>query len=175
MAIATRDGLAQTEGGAVSEPTGFEIGGKFYDVPRLETFDLDEEQILYDISGLVQMDFVSAHPEATDEVKAAVDFRILSAVRNPAFKRALIHIAYRRQNRDKTFDEIESLIGRASAVDTEAALLRAEKSPPAQSSPKQHESRRSTSDPSRSSDSGTSSGSDSETAAEILPLTGTGR
>lgn len=171
MAIATRDGLVPTEE-AVS---GFQIGGAYYDVPRLETFDLDEEQILYDISGLVQMDFVTAHPEATDEVKAAVDLRILTAVRNPAFKRALIHIAYRRKHRDKTFEEIASLVGRVSAVDSEAALIRAEQSPPAPSSPTQPESKRSTSDPSSSSDSGKASESDSDGAAEILPLTGTGR
>lgn len=172
MAIATRDGLTQAEGGAVS---GFLIGGAYYEVPRLETFDLDEEQILYDISGIVQTDFVPAHPEATDEEKAEVDRRIFLSVRNPSFKRALVHIAYRRKHRDKTFDEIAELVGRVSAVDSELALLRGEADPPATSSPTQPENNSSTSEPSSSSGSGTSSGSDSDGAAEILPLTGTGR
>jgi hypothetical protein len=177
VAIDTRDGLASVEGGAVSTPkqTGFLIGGTYYDVPRLETFDLDEEQILFDISGVIQMDFVPAHPEASDEEKAEVDRRIFLTVRNPSFKRALIHIAYRRQHREMSFDEIASLVGRVSAVDSELALLRGDADPPATTSQKQPENSSPTSEPSKSEDSGRGSRNGSDEAVEHLPLTGTGR
>lgn len=167
MAVATRDGLTRVEGGAVSPPqqSGFEIGGAFYEVPRLETFDLDEEQILYDIAGVIQMDFVPAHPEASDEEKAEVDRRIYATVRNPSFKRALVHIAYRRKHREMPFDEIATLIGRVSAVDSELALLRGEADPPATTSQKPPESSSPTSEPLRSVDSGRGSTNGSDEAA----------
>lgn len=155
---------------------GFEIDGEMYEVPRLETFDLDEEQILFDVAGVVQLDFVPAHPDATDEEKQFVQRAMMARIRDPRFKRALAHIAYRRQHPDSDFDEVQSLIGKMSAVDAELAIFgEADDDPPAVSSPSEPESETSSSEPSNDEDSGSPSESDSAPVVEIRAATGASR
>jgi hypothetical protein len=156
--------------------TGFEIDGKVYEVPRLETFDLDEEQILFDVAGVVQLDFVPAHPDASDEEKALVQRSMMAQIRDPRFKRALAHIAYRRRNPDVSFHEVQERMGKINALDAELAILGGgEDDPPPESSPSEPKSATSSSGPSSNEDSGSPSESDSAPVVEIHAATGTGR
>jgi len=99
-----------------------EIDGKLYPLPRVDDLDLDEEQILFDISGVILPDFMPAHPSAPQEVKDAVALMQAARVRNPKFKRALIVIAYRRGNPELPLEELEARIGKVDAMDAELAL-----------------------------------------------------
>lgn len=168
---AQETGLSEAER---PEP-GFEIDGERYEVPRLEDLDMDEEQILYDVAGIVQSDFVPAHPEAPDEVKLSVMQGIADKCRNPAFKRALAHIAYRRQHPELAFGDINIVIGKANALDAELALLRGDDDPPAPSSPNESESEKTSSEPLKSEGSTKRSRSTSDPEAALHVVTGTGR
>lgn len=159
----------------MEQQSGFEIDGDRYEVPRLDELDLDEEQILFDIAGVVQVDFAPPHPEASEEEKLEIAREMAAKVRNPAFKRALAHIAYRRRHPETAYSDVELVIGKVNALDAEIALIRGDASPPETSSPSEQESSVTTSEPSKSEDSGTPSGSGSEQAAELHVLTGTGR
>jgi len=99
-----------------------EIDGKLYELPRVDDLDLDEEQILYDVSGVIIPDFMPAHPSSPPEVKNAVALIQEARIRNPAFKRALIIIAYRRGNPGLEWQEISERIGKVHAFDAELAL-----------------------------------------------------
>ncbi len=103
-------------------PAMIEIDGVRYPVPLLDSLDLDEEQILFDISGITQPDFMPAHPESPPDIRAAVDLAIAVRIRNPAFKRAVIAIAYRRGNPGVSFDDLLERIGAVNALDAELAL-----------------------------------------------------
>jgi hypothetical protein len=168
--VETRDGLS-VEGEAVS---GFEIDGERYEVPRLDTITLDEERVLYIYADTVIQDFAPAHPEAPEEEQQAVALAQYRKVRNPDFKRALAHIAYRRRHPDVTDAEVEAAIGKANALEVDVAMLRGDDdSPPAMTSRKQPESRSDTNGHSRPGASGRDTASSSDPAAESREPTGT--
>ncbi len=98
------------------------IGDDRYEIPRLDELDLDEEQILYDFCETGIPDFMPAHPESPPEIQHAIALLHVTRTRNPAFKRALVIIAYRREHRDMPVDEISTLIGSVNAFDAELAL-----------------------------------------------------
>lgn len=155
---------------------GFEIEGEVYEVPRLETFDLDEEQILYDVAGVVQLDFVPAHPDASEEEKEFVQRAMMARIRDPRFKRALAHVAYRRRYPEAAFDDVAIRIGKMNALDAELAIFgETDADPPAKSSPSEPESKTSSSEPSNGEASGNPSGSDSAPVVELHAATGAGR
>ena len=104
-------------------PTSYvEIDGERYEIPRVDELDLDEEQILYDVAGVIQPDFMPAHPSAPEETRKGVELLMAARIRNPAFKRALVIIAYRRRHPETPFEEIDTRIGRVNAFDAELAL-----------------------------------------------------
>jgi len=104
------------------EHPGILIDGVRYELPRVDDLDLDEEQILFDVSGVILPDFMPAHPSAPEEVKTAVALIQSARIRNPAFKRALVIIAYRRGNPGLSVEEIEQRVGKIDAMDAELAL-----------------------------------------------------
>lgn len=151
--VTTRDGLP-VSGEAVREP-GIEIDEEFYSLPTLDTITLDEERVLYLYADTVLQDFAPAHPESSDEEKAAVEALQWRKVRNPDFKRALAHIAYRRRHPEVTDAQVEEAIGKANALQVDLEMLRGDDdSPPDPTSQKQPESESATSLPSRLTDSG---------------------
>lgn len=164
---------APAEVGA-STPSGIEIDGELYELPIFDSFDLDEAEILYEIAGVIQEQFAPLHPEATDEEKAVHANVGLRLIGHPRFKRALVHIAYRRKHPDVDFDEIEFKIGKVNSLDVTMEFLRGDDGPPALSSPRLQDDKRSTSETSSSGDSGTPSGSDSDARVVHLSPTGTG-
>jgi hypothetical protein len=172
-AVETRDGLS-VEGEAVREQAGFEIDGEQYEIPRLDTITLDEERVLYIYADTVLQDFAPAHPEAPEEEQAAVDRAQYRRVRNPDFKRALAHIAYRRRHPDVSDAEVQVAIGKANALEVDIALIRGgDDSPPATSSQKQPESRSDTNGHSKHGASGRDTARSSARADATPEHTGT--
>ena len=104
-----------------TEPT-IEIDGVTYPMPNVNELDLDEEEILFDVAGVILPDFMPAHPTAPQELKDAVGLMLAARIRNPRFKRALVMIAYRRANPDLDRDALSERIGKVNAFDAELAL-----------------------------------------------------
>lgn len=155
---------------------GIEIDGERYEVPSLDSLDMDECQILYDLAGIVQEDFVPLHPDSAEEEKILHESAILMRIRNPAFKRALVHIAYHRVHPELGRHEIEGLIGKLSGLDVTIAMLRGdEEEDPQKSSPNEPENTSDTSETSNSPDSGKPSGSGSGARVVLLGPIGTGK
>ena len=141
---------------AARSPAGFEIDGVHYPIPKLDTITLDEERILYIYADTVLQDFAPAHPEAPEDERAVYEREQLRKIRNPEFKRALAHIAYRREHPDEQDADIQRAIGQVNALAVDIALLRGDDdSPPAPSSQNEPSNRNASRPPSRSTDSGT--------------------
>lgn len=106
------------------QETGFIIDGKTYPIPTLDTLNMDEAQILYDYSGLTIEDFAPAgEDEDEEEILAA---RVQKA-KNPAFLRALMHIAYLRGNPQAKAPYVKTVLGAINQMDViEQYLLAAE-------------------------------------------------
>ena len=155
---------------------GIEIGGERYEVPTLDTLDMDEAQILFDVSGIVIEDFAPAHPDSADEEKLQVQSEQLRRVRNPAFKRALVHVAYRRKHPELDYFQISEVVGKVNAVDVTLEVLRGDdEEDPSQSSPKQSDEKNDMNGTSEPLSSGSPSGSDSAGQVVSLARTGLGR
>jgi hypothetical protein len=153
---------------------GIEIRGSRYPFPTLDTVTLSEERVLFVYADCVVRDFIPAHPEATDEERAAYEQLQLRKIRNPDFKRVLAFIALRRQHPDWKDDEVWSAAGEANALEADIAMLWGDgPSPPAKTSQKPPESTTPTSEPSSSTDSGRSTRNGSDLPAESLTPTGT--
>lgn len=152
---------------------GIDILGERYPFPTLDTITLAEERVLFVYADCVVRDFIPAHPDASDEEKAAYQQLQLRKIRNPDFKRALSYIAYRRKNTDADDEKSWMAAGEANALEADIAMLWGDgPSPPVTSSQKQPESTTSTSEHSSSSDSGSSTKNGSETQDENPGRTG---
>lgn len=90
--------------------TGFMIDGREYEIPTIDTFTLDEAQILYDYAGLTLEDFM------TDETADVVG--VDAKLKNPGFIRALLHVAYQRGNPHANPARVRALAGAANLVMT---------------------------------------------------------
>lgn len=153
---------------------GLEIDGTEYPLPTLDDIDLDEERILYVWSDTVISDFMPAHPDADENVKQATALRHAMRIRNPDFKRALIHIAYRRAHPDVDDAEIQKLVGKVNAFAVDVEMLRGDDDrPPEMTSQKPPESKRSSNEPSESSSSGSPTENGSDQADATPAPTGT--
>ena len=167
------DGALSTQGGNV-EQQGIEISGKRYELPTLDTITLDEERILYVYSDTIVQDFVPPHPEWSNEEKANYQALQMRKIRNPEFKKALAHIAYKRQNPTADDAEIQSAIGLVNALEVDIAMIRGDDDdPPAQTSQKEPSSKSDTSEDLSCTDSGRSTESGSGQVAAIPEATGT--
>ena len=88
----------------------FEIDGREYDVPSVFDMTMGEAQILYDYSGYVLEDFVPAHPSLTQHDRKKHEGERVAKMRNPSFKKAMVHIAFQRGNPAETHDAISELV-----------------------------------------------------------------
>jgi hypothetical protein len=79
-----------------AKPRMFKIGSDEYEIPEVFGFDFDEAQILYDYSKLTIEDFVADGDDG--QMTADGLLSLLEKMKNPAFLRALRHVAYRRKN-----------------------------------------------------------------------------
>ena len=151
---------------------GIEVNGVRYVLPTLDTITLDEERILYIYADTVIRDFIPAHPDATDEEKDTYQRVQMLRLRNPDFKRALAHVAYRRANPHLASEDIEKAVGSVNALEADIAMLWGEEEDPPQTSQKQPEDTRITSEPSRPTESGRSTENGSAHLDETLEDTG---
>jgi hypothetical protein len=120
--IETRPELANAEPERPENHSAIVIDGVEYGIPRLDGLDLDEEQILWDYCSTAIPDFMPAHPESPPEILEAIALLHATRTRNPAFKRALVIIAYRRVHPELDVESISELVGKINAFDAELAL-----------------------------------------------------
>lgn len=106
------------------DETGFRIDGGVYPVPTLDSLDMDESQILFDRSGLGIEDFVPLGDEASQEEKDARSRELSRNVKNPAFLRAMMEIAYRRGNPKLPIGRVRDVIAGANTMAAMSDLLR---------------------------------------------------
>ena len=93
----------------------FEIDGREYPVPSVFQLTMGEAQVLFDYSGYTLEDFVPPVPGEPDDKR----FR---QIRDPAFKRAMVHIAFQRGNPDTAREDITRLVDGMQMLDVTAAL-----------------------------------------------------
>jgi hypothetical protein len=156
--------------------SGFVIDGASYAVPTLDTITLDEERVLFTYADVVVQDFLPPHPDWKEHVVLAYRARQEAKFRDPAFKRALAHIAYRRAHREVSDAEIQEALGTLNALEVDLAVLKAgeeEADPPKPTSPNEHETTNEQSEHENSGDSGTRTETSSETPEETLDSSGT--
>lgn len=115
----------QTETELELEVSGFRIDGDEYPIPTLDSFDMDEGQILYDATSLTVEDFVPLGDDATEEERIERARELEQNVKNPAFLRALMTIAYRRRHPALPMGSVRDVIGAANHVGAMADFLRA--------------------------------------------------
>jgi hypothetical protein len=84
----------------------FVIDGADYPWPDLETFDMAERRVMYDLSGIVEEDFVRQEDETEDEH----DERVRKMARHPGFMEAAMHIAYARGNPELKRAKVQAII-----------------------------------------------------------------
>ena len=159
-----------------TEESAFVLDGKVYEIPGLDTFTMDEAQILYDYAGLSLEDFAPADPEASEDEQEEHSAEFARKLKNPGFLRTLMHIAYQRGNPKMSRARVQDLIGSANLVEAlEHFGEEDDESPPATSSPSEPSLPSPSSEPSRSGDSGTPSPSGSDEPDESPEVTGTTR
>lgn len=149
--------------------SGFEIDGERYAVPTLDTVTIDEERILYIYADVVLSDFLPVHPDWSEDEREAHLLLQAGKLRNPDFKRALVHIAYRRAHPEVENEEINVKVGEAGALEVDLALLRgAPDEDPPKGSPNEPDKTNGTSTLARSGDSGKRTGTSSGTPEASL-------
>lgn len=160
-----------SEGGT---PAGFEIDGKRYLVPGIDTLTLHEERILYLYADAVIKDFIPPHPKASEEDKQAFEAYQARKIRNPDLKRALAYIAYSRENPEVDDGDILKAIDQVNAFELDLAMLRGDDdSPPDLSSQNEQPQPSETRSPSSDTGSGSPSSKSSAQVVEIHARTGT--
>jgi hypothetical protein len=157
--------------------SGFVIDGASYAVPTLDSITLDEERVLYLYADVVVQDFLPPHPDWQEHVVRAYQARQAGKFRDPAFKRALAHIAYKREHPDIEDAELQELLGTLVALDVDVAVVTAtedDEDPLIPTSPRVQGKTISQSDPAKSGDSGTRTEISSETPGGTPVSSGTG-
>ena len=102
---------------AAETESGFLIDGVLYEVPTLDTFDLDDAQVLYDYTGLAVEDFL-VQPESEDETR-----EMAQRFKNPGLIRALVHIAYQRKHPKMPAAQVRKIIGKVNQFEALMAFV----------------------------------------------------
>jgi hypothetical protein len=144
----------------VAAETGFLIDGKVYEVPSLDSLDMDERRVMFDLCGLVQEDFVREE----DEDEAEHDARVSRQMRHPGFMEALMHVAYQRGNPTVKRQKVQMVISKTNYFEAVSTMVGAEEDteevPLGLTSEPDKPSSNSTTDAPTSSGDGSSNGSD---------------
>jgi acetolactate synthase regulatory subunit len=93
--------MAEPEDGRV-----FVIDGERCPLADVASFTMAERRVLYDLSGIVQEDFLREEDEEEDEYEA----RVLRLTRHPGFMEALMHVAYQRKHPELKRAKVETVI-----------------------------------------------------------------
>lgn len=165
---------------AETDTLKFKIDDVEYALPPIAEFDMDEWEIVYDYSQLLFSDFapLATFDEETGELIEGDEKEELARRRKtqqPAFRKALLHIAYRRAHPDAGLEEIKDIVRRARQSDFIEALYDASEpdvegdARPPELTPKPDESSPRTNDDSSDSGSDGSTKSSGEAAAQPVP------
>ena len=100
--------MEETETGLV-----FVIDGGEYPGPDLDSLNMGERRVLYDLAGIVQEDFAPEEGEAQDDH----DARVRRMMRHPGFMESLMHIAYQRGNPELKRDKVQAVIDQTNYVE----------------------------------------------------------
>jgi hypothetical protein len=111
----------------------FVIDGAEYPVPELESFDMDELQIMYDYCGFAREDLLPADPNASEDELAEHITDVERKLRHPGVWRTMLHVAYRRAHPTEKDARIRELTGKVNLLDA-LGEIEEEQSPPATSS-----------------------------------------
>jgi hypothetical protein len=154
--------------------SGFVIDGVEYPIPELESFDMDELQVMYDYCGFAREDLLSADPQASEDDMAEHRAEVERKLRHPGVWRTMLHVAYRRANPQEKDSRIRELTGKVNLYDALGGLEAAEEENPTEiNSPSQPSSGSDSRQPSKSGDSGWPSPSASDQPDRPLASTGT--
>lgn len=104
---------------AETPTTGFEIDGKFYEFPALDSYDMDELQVLYDYSSLTIEDFQQDPKETAEETEQRAKL-----FKNPAVIRSIMHVAYQRAHPELKPDKVKAAIGKAKMLHVYESIAR---------------------------------------------------
>lgn len=88
----------------------FVIDGANYPSPQIDSFDMAERRVMFDLSGIVEEDFVRLEDEDDDEYAA----RVRKTTRHPGFMESLMHIAYARGNPDLKRAKVQAVIDKTN-------------------------------------------------------------
>jgi hypothetical protein len=143
---------------AEQEEARFKIDGHEYDIPAIDSFTMDEAQVLWDYAGLSLGDFaVDDEDPDSEQLRQAVQDKI----RNPGFMRTLMHVAYQRGNPKIPAGRVKALIGQSNLVEAMAAMAELagedDAGPPEQSRSSEPETSSGASSSSSNNDSGSAS------------------
>lgn len=94
----------------------FEIGGDEYPIPTLSSFSMDEAIVFFNVNGYPVEDLWLVPDEEDADER-------LERLRNPAVVKALLHVAYRRGNPDRSDKEIGRIIGQVSLAVALSAFI----------------------------------------------------
>lgn len=131
----------------------FVIDGTDYEAPDLDSFDMAERRVMFDLSGIIEEDFVQEENEAEDDHKQ----RVRKLTRHPGFMEALMHIAYARGNPDVKRQRVQELIEKTNyreAIQKWADVTADAENPPVSQSTSEPDE----ASPTATADSSTSSG-----------------
>lgn len=148
----------------------FIIDGAEYPAPSLDSFDMAERRLLFELAGITQEDLVRGEDESEEDH----DVRVSRALRHPGFMETLMHVAYARGNPTIKRDKVQSVIEKTNYL--EAIQKWAEEddaSPPDLTSPNEPSKPSEQSNGLRSVDSGVASLPSSGEQVEIPESIGT--
>jgi hypothetical protein len=110
--------------GEETTEAGFLINGKEYPVPGIDSFDMDEDVILWDYTRLAREDFLPVDPETDDAEGREAERQ--QKLKHPGLMRTLLHVAYQRGNPTAKPAAVAKLIGKVKFVEAITPLLKDE-------------------------------------------------
>ena len=103
---------------AAETKSGFLIEGTIYPMPELDSLNMGEAQILYDLSGITIEELAPAENETVDERTE----RVMARLRNPGFWRATMCIAYMRAHATVKTAQVVKLIDGINQLEARETL-----------------------------------------------------
>lgn len=149
------------------QSAGFLIDGKEYPIPGVDSFDMDEAQLLWDYSGLTLEDFAAADPDDPDG--EAVEAERQRKLRHPGLMRTLLHVAYQRGNPNVKPPVVKRMVGQVTLLEAVSRIAEGGDAGPPAASESTNEPSESL--PSAKDDSSVSSGNGSHTTTDERDVT----
>lgn len=91
----------------------FVIDGTEYPCPDIASLTMAERRVMFDLSGIVEEDFV----QRDDETDVEKDERVGKLTRHPGFMEALMHIAYARGNPELKRPKVQAVIDQTNYLE----------------------------------------------------------